>query len=84
MNDCQPSARPVIDRMGRCLANDDVQTSCGGPEVLSGLSLAIHKNATKLASHCNLGNLYSIELHTRDGKTVHIEPSASEGLTHHF
>jgi len=84
VNDSQPSARLVIDRMGKCLANDGVETSCGCPEVLSGLSLAIRKNATNLASHCNLGNLDSIELHTRAGKTVHIEPSASEGLTIRF
>lgn len=84
MNDSRPSASLVIDRMGKCVANDGVDTSCGCPEVLSGLGIAIRKNAIDLARHCDLGALESIELHTRAGQTVHLQPSASEGLTIRF
>ena len=84
MNDSRPSASLVIDGMGKCLASDGITTSCGCPEVLSGLGIAIRKNATNLASICHLGTLDSIELQTLAGQSVHIEPSSSEGLTIRF
>ncbi len=84
VNDRRPAATLVIDGMGKCLATDGAGTACGCPEVLSGLGIAIGRNAAKLAHLCDLGTLGSIELQTRAGPPVYIEPAAGEGLTLRF
>ncbi|MEW5972617.1 MAG: hypothetical protein AB1713_02540 [Pseudomonadota bacterium] len=84
MNDRRPAVSLVIDGMGKCLATDGAGTACGCPEVLSALGIAIGTNAAKLAHLCDLGTLDSIELHTRAGPPLYIEPAAGEGLTLRF
>jgi hypothetical protein len=84
VNDRHPAASLVIDGMGKCLATDGAGTACGCPEVLSGLGIAIGRNATQLAHLCDLGTLNSIELQTRAGPPVYIEPASGEGLTLRF
>lgn len=84
VNDPHPTITLVIDGLGKCLATDGAGITCGCPEVLSSLGIAIGRYATQLTDHCDLGTLNSIELQTRPGPPVYIEPASGEGLTLRF
>ncbi|MGK0673050.1 MAG: hypothetical protein ABWU16_00070 [Halothiobacillaceae bacterium] len=78
MNDRHPAISIVVEGR-KCLATDGAETASGCPELLSTLGIAIVRHAAKLAHFCNLGTLSSIELQTRAGLPVYIEPAAGKG-----